>query len=80
MQNILKKVVKKFGEYKQRVVSLYQTKQLNIKTMKNLMQVAELKNKVNTHLCSGDVTDPKEIEILKELVFSFEKLVKIKLK
>jgi len=48
--------------------------------MKNLMQVAELKNKVNTHLCEGDVTDPKEIEILKELVFSFEKLMKIKLK
>ncbi len=43
------------------------------------MQVTELKNKVNTHLCEGNVTDPKEVEILQELIFSFEKLMKLKL-
>ena len=47
--------------------------------MKNLMQVTELKNKVNSYLCDGDVKSPEEIEILQELIFSFEKLMKFKL-
>jgi len=53
LQNILKKVAKKFGEYKQRVVSLYQA--ITLITLKqNIMYdftnktINDLKTRINT--------------------------------
>ena len=48
MQNILKKVVKKFGEYKQRVVSLYQA--ITLITLKQNIMTIQFTNNMITIL------------------------------
>ena len=48
MQNILKKVVKKFGEYKERVVSLYQA--ITLITLKQNIMTIQFTNNMITIL------------------------------
>jgi len=48
LQNILKKVVKKFGEYKQRVVSLYQA--ITLITLKQNIMTIQFTNNMITIL------------------------------
>jgi len=64
LQNILKKVVKKFGEYKQRVVSLYQA--ITLITLKQNIMTYEITTKFIATLTDQlqNTFMPKQVALL----------------
>ena len=64
MQNILKKVVKKFGEYKERVVSLYQA--ITLITLKQNIMTYEITTKFIATLTDQlqNTFMPKQVALL----------------